>query len=134
MAHDWQTPAMRRKPKSGKHQRKLRCESSHCGKCGTNDNQVDADEPTWSAGLPRSKQSFNSASRRWLRDVDDDRCAGRALISHTVYGGHSGPRTMVPLDRPITKSGRGEQKRGWGVAPCALLLTLINTVAPEEGF
>src|SRR5437660_2197634 len=134
MARDWQSPAMLRKPKSGKHQRKLRCESSHCGKCGTNDNQADEDEPTWSAGLPRSKQSFNPVLRRWLRDVDDDCCAGRALISRAVPGGHSVPLAMAGLHRRITNRGRGQQIRGEGLAPRTLLLASIDAVAEEVGF
>src|SRR5437879_13700989 len=72
--------------------------------------------------------------RRWLRDVDNGRCAGRALISSAVYGGHGIPIAVAGLYRRITNRGRGQQILGEKLAPTALLLTSIDAISGQIGF
>src|ERR1700687_395366 len=86
------------------------------------------------ARLPRCEHSFNPDLRRWLRDVDNDRWAGRAFIPRAVYGGHGVPIAVTGLYRRITIRGRGQQFRGQKLAPCALLLTSIDAISGQIGF
>src|SRR2546429_16174 len=83
--------------------------------------------------LPRCEQSFNPDLRRWLRDLDNYRCAGLAFIPHAVYGGRGVPIAVAGVYRPIPNRGRGQQFRGDELAPYALLLTSIEAVTGPNG-
>src|SRR5215469_6853945 len=72
--------------------------------------------------------------RRWLRDVNRNGTARRALVSPAVQRRHRIPVTASLSDRAVTIRRRWQQIRCDKLAPRAFLLTSIDAITGEIVF